>query len=328
MMPNRKVALWVAIAVAVAIGVALIVSNARKHRPIVLRGAVVRQDTDPSKQVPISDVEITAVAGDSTQKAKSDQNGGFTVTLPNRYGGRQPVMFRFEHPGYQALQLSEIASDKLYVARMIPVASPTSPSPAAPPQVVSNVRVRYIFRSSSVADVGSAAKTFAVANTGNVPCEQQSLCSPDRKWKAASATVALDAGKDNEFRNVRVSCIAGPCPFTRVERQTLSGDGRQLSVSTEDWSDTATFLVEAEVVRRAENDIVRRSYPAIFGPSMSFTLPNSAEGPSIEADLNGQAIVFPLGPTLSLSWAQCSQARMNEQMTAYRCELRPGYRFQ
>jgi hypothetical protein len=107
----------------------------------------------------------------------------------------------------------------------------------------------------------------------------------------------------------------------------LSVDGRHLSVSTINWSDTATFLVEAEVVHPSENDVVRESYPAIFGPSLSFTLPNSAEGLSIEADLNGQAIVFPMGPNLSLGWAQCSQAKINDQVTGYRCELQPGYRF-
>jgi hypothetical protein len=140
--------------------------------------------------------------------------------------------------------------------------------------------------------------------------------------------MSLDAGKGNEFRNVRVSCIAGPCPFTRIEHETVSGDGRHLNVAAQDWSDTATFLVEAEVVHPAEIDIVRESYPAIFGRSLSFSLPASAEGPSIEAELNGETIVFPLGPNLSLGWAQCTEGKNKDQITRYRCELRPGYRFQ
>lgn len=326
---DAKLAIWVAVAIAAAIAAGVTLSSIRKTRQVVLRGAVIRQDTDPSKQIPLAGVEITAVTEGLTEKAHSDQTGLFSFTFPNKAGSRQPLVLRFEHPGYQPLQVNEVADDKLYVARMLPVAAQSNPpAPGGPQQVISNVRVRYIFRSSSVADVGSAIRTFEVANTANVPCEQQPLCSPDRKWKAASATVVLDAGEGNEFRNVRASCISGPCPFTRIERQTLSDDGRHLSVSAEAWSDTATFLVEAEVIRRAENDIVRESYPAIFGPSLSFTLPNSAEGPSFEAELNGQPIVFPMGPNLSLSWAQCTQAKINDQATSYRCELRPGYRFQ
>jgi len=324
-----KAAIWLAGLLVVAIGVGLVLPNIRRPRQISLRGGVIRQDTDPSKQIPLANVDITAVTGGLTERAKSDQTGLFAFSFPSGIGNRQPVVFRFEHPGYQPLQLNEVAEDKLYVARMMPVAAQSNaPAAGGPQQVISNVRVRYIFRSSSVADVGSAVRTFEVANTANVPCERQVLCSPDRKWKAASATVALDAGEGNEFRNVRASCIAGPCPFTRIERQTLSDDGRHLSISAMGWSDTTTFLVEAEVVRRAENDIVRESYPAIFGPSLSFTLPNSAEGPSLEAELNGQPIVFPMGPNLSLSWAQCTQAKISDQATAYRCELRPGYRFQ
>jgi len=326
---DGKLAIWVAVVAAVAVAGALAVSSIRRSRQIVFRGSVIRQDTDPSKQIPLADVEITAVTAGLTERTKSDQAGFFEFTFPSGFGGRQPIALRFEHPGYQALQLSDTGSDKLYVARMVPEGSSADlPSPRTAQQVISNVRVRYIFRSSNIANVGSEVKTFEVANTGNVPCEPNSLCSPDKKWKAASATVTLDAGESNQFRNVRVSCIAGPCAFTRVDRQTLSADGRNLTVATLSWSDTTTFLVEAEVVHPSENDVVRESYPAIFGPSLSFTLPNSAEGLSIEADLNGQAIVFPMGPNLSLGWAQCSQAKINDQVTGYRCELRPGYKFQ
>jgi hypothetical protein len=324
-----KAAIWLALGLVAAVAAVLIVPKVRRQQQTSLRGAVIRQDTDPSKQIPLAGVKIIATTGDLTEQAISDQTGLFTFTFPDRLASREPVVFRFEHPGYQPLQLNEVADDKLYVARMMPVAAQsTAPAPKESQQVISNVRVRYIFRSSSVADVGSAVKVFEVANAANVPCQQHTLCSPDGKWKAASATVTLDAGEGNEFRNVRASCIAGPCPFTRIERQTLSDDGRHLNVSAQGWSDTTTFLVEAEVVRRAENDIVRESYPAIFGPSLSFTLPNSAEGPSLEADLNGQPIVFPMSPNLSLSWAQCTQAKINDQATSYRCELRPGYRFQ
>ena len=99
-------------------------------------------------------------------------------------------------------------------------------------------------------------------------------------------------------------------------------------VSARDWSDTATFLLEAEVFHPMVSQVVHESYPVIFGDGLNFTLPSTAEGVSIEADLDGQTIIFPLGPALFLSWASCN-ARVNpDQTRVYRCELKPGYRFQ
>ena len=111
--------------------------------------------------------------------------------------------------------------------------------------------------------------------------------------------------------------------------QTISrrADGL-ITVSARDWSDTATFLLEAEVVHPMVSQIVHESYPVIFGEGLNFTLPSTAEGVSIEAELDGQMIVFPLGPELFLSWASCN-ARVNpDQTKVYRCDLKPGYRFQ
>ncbi len=100
-----------------------------------------------------------------------------------------------------------------------------------------------------------------------------------------------------------------------------------ISVSALAWSDTATFLVEAEVVHPMQSDVVRHSYPVIFGDALNFTLPPSAEGVSLQAEVNGQHIVFPLGPALRLSWADC-QARANPDETrVYRCELKSGFRW-
>ncbi len=292
-----------------------------------MRGVVLRQDSDPSKQVPIADADISAITGDTVSQAKSGESGLFSVALPRGFRRRQPITLQFEHQNYEPLELEDFVSDKLYVARMKPAAE-VRPASGKSAQVISNIRLRYVVRSTEVADVGSAVKTFQVTNTGNVPCNKSSLCSPDGKWKAATASISLDAGEGNEFRSVRTSCIAGPCPFTRIDQEALAGDGRHLKVTAWDWSDTATFLVEAEVIHPMMNEKVRESYPVIFGPSLSFTLPASAEGPSIEAELNGEAIVFPLGPNLSLSWAQCSEGRSHDENNAYRCELKPGYRFQ
>jgi hypothetical protein len=326
MMTTRKTAIWAAVAATVIV---TLISVFHKPGPIVLRGAVIRQDTDPSKQVPIANAQVSAIVGGVTKQTKSDGAGLFTIILPRRFRLRQSVTLQFEHPDYQSLELKEIIGDQLYIARLLPEPIPAKGhGPSQQEQVISHVLVRYVIRSTDVADVGSAVKTFQVANTGNVPCKTPHQCSPNGKWEAATGSISLDAGPGNQFRNVRVSCIAGPCPFTGIEQKTVSADGRRLDVVARVWSDTATFLVEAEVVQPTEYAKVRELYPTIFGPALSFSLPASAEGPTLEAELNGEAIVFPLGPNLSLSWAQCTQGKSTEQSVLYQCELRSGYRFQ
>jgi hypothetical protein len=166
-----------------------------------------------------------------------------------------------------------------------------------------------------------------VQNTGNVPCGERPPCSPDGKWKAAMGSITLDAGAGDQFRNVRASCIAGPCPFTKITPSDLQQAGNTLTVSATVWSDTATFLVEAELAHPMISDLVRNSYPVIFGDALNFTLPPAAEGVSLEAELNGENIVFPLGPDLILSWADCNARTNPDQTRVYRCTLKPGYRW-
>jgi hypothetical protein len=76
------------------------------------------------------------------------------------------------------------------------------------------------------------------------------------------------------------------------------------------------------------SDMIRHSYPVIFGEAMNFTLPATAQGPTIEAELDGAAIVFPLGPNLILSWANCRLEVGSDRTKHYRCELKPGFRFE
>jgi hypothetical protein len=75
------------------------------------------------------------------------------------------------------------------------------------------------------------------------------------------------------------------------------------------------------------SDVIRQAYPSIFGRAMTFTLPAAGQGPAIEAEVNGVAIVFPLGPDLSLSWASCTLQISSNRAKLYSCELKPGYRF-
>jgi hypothetical protein len=193
---------------------------------------------------------------------------------------------------------------------------------------VANVRVRYTVKSMSEVNVGSAVKTFEIENKGNVPCKDRHPCSPDGKWKAALGSVSLDAGQGNEFRDARASCIAGPCPFTKIDDDHFSQGGQIITVQASDWSDTATFLLEAEVFRPTVSQMERWSYPVTFGTGLSFTLPSAAESVSIEADLDAQTIIFPLGPSIFLSWATCDTGVNPDKGRVYRCTAKPGYRFQ
>ena len=218
---------------------------------------------------------------------------------------------------------------ELYVARMVPRHEQSAVRPGSPPIVVSNIRVRYTVNSTTESNIGSAVKTFQAVNKGNVPCVRHPLCSPDGNWKASTGSATLDAGVGNEFRDVRASCIAGPCPFTRIDSSGFAKGGRNITVSASNWSDTATFLLEAEVFHTAISSTVRESYPVVFGRALSFTLPATEEGVSLEAEVNGAPMVFPIGPALYLSWATCT-ARTNsedEKTTVYRCELKAGFRF-
>ena len=322
-----RFAIWVALVAGSAALIAIIVTHVRKPYRITLQGAVIRQDKDPEKQLPIANVQITAISGSTVIKTTSDPSGFFAITLPRGLRRREPLELDFRQPDYRPLKVKEFVASKLYVVRMQPIPSEPPASANRPDVKVSNVRVRYSVKSTSTVDVGSAVKTFQIVNTGNIPCRRRNPCSPDGKWKAAIASTSLDAGEGNEFRNARATCLAGPCSFARVEFDNLSRDGRVLNVAARDWSDTVTFVVEAEVVHPMVSDMVRDSYPVIFGRGLTFSLPTSAEGPSIDAEIDGQPIVFPLGPDLLLGWAQCTLGISKEENRVYRCDLKPGYRF-
>ncbi len=293
----------------------------------MLRGAVVKQNVDTRNQSPIADVEVSAGDGLAFLDSKSDFSGSFTLKL--RPGSRrgQPITLTFRHPDYQPLTLKEVISDNLYVVRMAPLHAEGEAGLNEATVAVGNVLVRYSTETTTIDHIGNAVKVFQVVNTGNVPCHRHSPCSPDGKWKAQVGGASLDAGEGNVFRNARVTCIAGPCPFTRVDTDEFSVGGHNIKVLIRNWSDTATFVLQADVSRAQVGDIVRESSPVIFGRAMNFTLPAKAEGPSIEAEMNGSRIVFPLGPTPFLSWADCNVRIEKNQVKEYRCELKAGYRY-
>jgi hypothetical protein len=210
---------------------------------------------------------------------------------------------------------------------MIPIHGEVESNLSEAATVVANVQVRYTTEITTTENIGAGVKTFQVVNTGDVPCDRHLPCSPDGKWKAAIDSESLDAGDGNVFQNARVTCIAGPCPFTKLDHDDFSRTARTINVSVRNWSDTATFLLQAEVFHTQVRDIVRKSYPIIFGRSLNFTLPADAEGVTLEAELNGSQIIFPLAPDPKLSWADCKVKIEEKQGRDYRCELKSGYGF-
>jgi hypothetical protein len=342
-MTGKKL-VWTIIAVAAAVAIGLVLFL-RAHRlrviserlAVPIEGAVIQRDADPNKELPITDVVVTASDGTRSVATRSDAAGYFKLVLHKRVLSDQPITVTFRHPRYEPYDLSVPTGrletpNQIYVVPLAPIA-PTSARaslrPSRPPIQVANVRVRYTINTRTQTNVGFAVKTFQVVNKGDVPCNHQLPCSPDGKWKANTATITLDAGADNTFINSTASCIAGPCPFTRIDSSGFINGGRKISATALNWSDTATFLLEAEVNRIAISADVRELHPVIFGQTLNFTVPPTQEGVSLEAELDGTPIVFPLGPNLSLSWATCTvrTGMEEEKSTVYRCELKPGYRF-
>src|SRR5512146_2982506 len=239
---------------------------------VLLEGTVLIASADAGEQAPITGVRISA-DGPAHAAVTSDGGGFFALALPPGIVAGQSIALAFRHPDYRPLDMTIAAGDRLIVARMEPNAPAKPAAPRAPEVEIANTRVRYSISSATLVTAGRGVKMFQVANRGNVPCEGRQPCSPDDRWKAATGSASLDAGPENVFRNARVSCVAGPCPFTRIDNDGFSAGGRHLSVTVRNWSDTATFVLQAEVVRMEMSEVVRQAYPVIVGRTMNFTLP-------------------------------------------------------
>ena len=337
-MNRRRVIVWSTIGVIVggaAVALTMLIYHLSREA-MKIQGAVIRRDKDSNRELPIADVVITASDGASSVTTKSNVSGYFSLPFQEGVWPGHTVILSFSHADYNPLQIKlppgfRQAAKQLYIATMEPTPEQAEADRTGPLIAVTNIRVRYTVNTQAEVDIGSAVKTFQVVNKGNVPCNRQYPCSPHENWKASTGSASLDAGVDNVFRNVRASCVAGPCPFTKIDSSGFENGGRYITVSAMNWSDTATFLLEAEVLHVAINSNVRESHPAKFAQSLNFTLPPTAEGESLEADVDGAPMVFPLGPgpDLYLSWANCTARIDNgeEKVTVYRCELKPGYRF-
>ncbi|HVB87435.1 MAG TPA: carboxypeptidase regulatory-like domain-containing protein [Candidatus Dormibacteraeota bacterium] len=325
MRSRKRIALSIAILVTGGV-LAGLVESVWLHRAqhIVMQGSVIKADADVKKQSPIANVQISVQGAAPPIGTESNFSGFFKVVLPIGARPGETVFLRFRHPDYRPIELPEVIGKQLYVVSLTPIPKHTI-TRHGPMIRLSNIRVRYSTQIENEANIGSEITTFEIPNQGNVPCDGYRHCSPDGRWKANVGSASLDAGDGNVFENARVSCIAGPCPFTRIISDRYSGVSRTISVSVLDWSDTTTFLMQGEVFRREISDSVREMYPVIFGDSINFSLPPPAEGTTLEAEVNSIETVFPLGPNPSVPWADCNVQAAKNQSKNYRCELRQGY---
>jgi hypothetical protein len=334
MATERTKKIWLPLIAAAVLSFAAVI-GLRHWSPAwtTIQGAVVRRDSDSRREGPIANVHITLSRGAMSLNTQSDAAGYFKFSLRGVVWPGD-VNLIFQHPEYETLEMQipvQLRSTprRLVVASMAPIAADSEPETTGPAILVSNIRVRYTVNTKSDQNIGSVAKTFQVVNQGNIPCHQHEPCSPDGTWKASAGSVELDAGAGSEFRNVRASCIAGPCPFTRIDSSGFANAGRTIKASAIGWSDTTTFLVEAEVFHAGIISSVRETYPVTFGRALNFTVPPTQEGVSLIAELNGQEMVFPFGPDLELSWTVCSVRQSSEAQKSktYECDLKAGYHF-
>ena len=316
--------------IAVAVTMALVaVTTWRQPESVrMVTGAVLTADTNPQRQRPVAQARVSAVAGTSSATGTTDEAGLFQLALTPPVAREQSLTLKVEHQHFHPFDASGLVADQLHLVRLRPMVAPVERANETPEVAIANVRVRYTSKAEATIDIASAARTFEFANTANVPCGGQPPCSPDGQWKAALGSFSLEAGPNRQFRNVRVSCLAGPCPFTRVAADEFSRGGQVIRGSVLNWSDSVTYLVEAEVAQHIVSDQVRHAYPVIFERFMNFTLPPGAQGPSIEAEIKGESIIFPLGPLLRLSWATCRLDAREDGTRLYRCELKLGFAFQ
>jgi hypothetical protein len=326
---RRKIAIWVLVAVGVIVVAALV--RQRTHRraetPLAIVGTVIKQDADTRKESPIADVEISAPPEFAITNTRSDFSGYFKLNLPQGTDPGETIPLQFSHPDYKPTDMKVVVNNQLYIVPMIPLHGEIETELSGPAMSVANVVIRYTIAITTTENIGAGATTFQVVNTGNVPCYQHFPCSPDNQWKATIGTATMDAGEGNVFQDARLTCIAGPCPFTKIESDDYTRPTRVIKVAVRDWSNTTTFLLQAEVFHTRVGDIVRKSFPVILGRSLNFTVPGDAEGVTMEAELSGAQIIFPLAPNPSLSWADCNVKVEENRAKDYRCELKPGFQF-
>ena len=176
----------------------------------------------------------------------------------------------------------------------------------------------------------TGVKTFQIQIMGNIPCNGSTLF-PGRQMEGGNQFRVPGCGRGKRFPKCQGFLYCGPLPFHA--ELIMTAFPREGATSR---SPCAIGRIRPHSCFRRRcsdpqiSDLVRMTYPIILGTSLNFTLPPTAEGPSVEAELNGENIIFPLGPDpcFELGRLQCQRAKGNNGQKFYRCELNAGYQFQ
>src|SRR5271165_6570086 len=96
----HKIEALLAVVVALVLTiVSLTLIRWHRQQPIALHGAVVVQDADPRRQLPIGGVLISA-DDPAHSESKSDSSGFFILSLPKPMRRGHPIVLHFRHPQY------------------------------------------------------------------------------------------------------------------------------------------------------------------------------------------------------------------------------------
>ena len=224
-----------------------------------LEGAVIHSAKDTHKQEPVADATITVSHGLVSTTTRSDASGYFRITFPQVIWPGEILSITITHPNYHPLSFEwhivfRSSLRRLMISELKPMATPPAPVSGKPPTVISDIRIRYTVAAPSEINIGSAVRTFQVVNQGNVPCNHQGPCSPNGAWKAATTPSPWMPAWATNIAMFAPRASPGPCPFTRIRTRA---QGRTIVATAEDWSDTATFLLEAEVFHTSIDSSVR-----------------------------------------------------------------------
>src|SRR5271156_4447561 len=116
---THKIEIWIASLVAILLTAGIVVAIGWQ-RPVTLRGAVLVQDSDPRKQLPIGGVTISA--GDlAASDAPTDSSGLFVLKLRKPIRRGHAIKLDFSHPQYLPLDLDEYVTNQLYVVHLVPL---------------------------------------------------------------------------------------------------------------------------------------------------------------------------------------------------------------
>src|ERR1700753_2437373 len=106
---REKIVFWVAIAITLA---ATLFGVIRARSIRVLTGAILRQDSNLGKQLPIANAEISVSDDLFDGSVKSDTGGYFNLKLRRGIRKGESLTLHLRHPDYRPLDVITEAADR------------------------------------------------------------------------------------------------------------------------------------------------------------------------------------------------------------------------